>query len=188
MNIIDLSPDQPEHIQAAARLLVIGFQQMAPHAWPDMESALEDVHESLERDRISRVLLNDDGTVIGWIGGICHYRGKTWELHPLVVDPAYQRQGIGRRLVADLEQQVRQRGGVTLYVGTDDEMNLTSLFGKDLYPNVLSHLATLQNLRQHPFEFYQKVGFEIVGILPDASGFGKPDILMAKRVANVETR
>lgn len=186
MTIIDLSADQPEHIQAAARLLITGFQQMAPHAWPDMDSALEEVQESLACDRISRVLLNDDGMVIGWIGGISQYHGKSWELHPLVVDPVYQRQGIGRRLVADLEQQVWQRGGVTIYLGTDDEMNLTSLSGKDLYPNVLSHLATLQNLRQHPFEFYQKVGFEIVGILPDANGFGKPDILMAKRVANIE--
>lgn len=188
MNIIDLLPEHPEHIQAAARLLITGFQQMAPHAWPDMDSALEEVQESLECDRISRVLLNDDGTVIGWIGGICHYRGNSWELHPLVVDPAYQRQGVGRRLVADLEQQVQQRGGVTLYLGSDDEMNLTSISGIDLYPNVLERLLTIQNLRQHPFEFYQKVGFEIVGILPDANGFGKPDILMAKRVANAETR
>ncbi|MGP1387631.1 MAG: GNAT family N-acetyltransferase [Thainema sp.] len=161
---------------------------MAPHAWPDVDSALEEVHESLECDRISRIMLSVNGEVIGWIGGISQYHGKSWELHPLVVDPAYQRQGIGRRLVADLEQQVQRRGGVTLYLGSDDEMNLTSISGIDLYPNVLERLLTIQNLRQHPFEFYQKVGFEIVGILPDANGFGKPDILMAKRVTNTETR
>jgi len=34
-----------------------------------------------------------------------------------------------------------------------------------------------------PFEFYQKCGFVIVGVVPDANGLGKPDILMAKRVA-----
>jgi aminoglycoside 6'-N-acetyltransferase I len=34
----------------------------------------------------------------------------------------------------------------------------------------------------HPYEFYKKVGFTIVGVLPDANGFGKPDIFMAKRV------
>jgi aminoglycoside 6'-N-acetyltransferase I len=31
-------------------------------------------------------------------------------------------------------------------------------------------------------EFYRKLGFVIVGVVPDANGPGKPDILMAKRV------
>ena len=34
------------------------------------------------------------------------------------------------------------------------------------------------------YEFYQKIGFSFVGVIPDANGFGKPDIIMAKRVAN----
>jgi aminoglycoside 6'-N-acetyltransferase I len=29
---------------------------------------------------------------------------------------------------------------------------------------------------------YQKCGFLIVGVMPDANGPGKPDILMAKRI------
>jgi len=44
----------------------------------------------------------------------------------------------------------------------------------------------IKNLQQHPFEFYQLLGFEIVGLVPDANGFGKPDILMAKRVRKLE--
>jgi hypothetical protein len=40
--------------------------------------------------------------------------------------------------------------------------------------------------RGHPFEFYQKCGFVIVGVVPDANGYSKPDILMAKRVAEAE--
>jgi hypothetical protein len=31
-------------------------------------------------------------------------------------------------------------------------------------------------------EFYQKLGYVIVGVIPDANGFGKPDIFMAKRL------
>jgi aminoglycoside 6'-N-acetyltransferase I len=52
----------------------------------------------------------------------------------------------------------------------------------DLYPDVLEHLANIKNLRGHPYEFYQKIGFSIVGVMPDANGPGKPDIYMAKRV------
>jgi aminoglycoside 6'-N-acetyltransferase I len=39
----------------------------------------------------------------------------------------------------------------------------------------------MKNLRGHPYGFYQKLGFSIVGVMPDANGFGKPDIYMAKR-------
>ena len=88
----------------------------------------------------------------------------------------------GEALVADFEEQVRSRGGLMIYLGTDDENDQTSLSGVDLYPDPLTHLAQIKNIRKHPFEFYQKCGFAVVGVLPDANGFGKPDILMAKRV------
>ena len=38
------------------------------------------------------------------------------------------------------------------------------------------------NWNLHPYEFYQKQGFVIIGVMPDANGLGKPDILMAKSV------
>ncbi len=34
----------------------------------------------------------------------------------------------------------------------------------------------------HLYGFYQRVGYTIVGVLPDANGFGRPDIFMAKRI------
>jgi hypothetical protein len=41
--------------------------------------------------------------------------------------------------------------------------------------------SSLQGGRgRHPNEFYQKLGYEIVGVIPDANGLGKHDILMAK--------
>jgi len=61
---------------------------------------------------------------------------------------------------------------------------MTTLSGVDLYPDVWPHIRSIRNLRGHPFEFYQRCGFVIVGVVPDANGYGKPDILMAKRVAD----
>jgi aminoglycoside 6'-N-acetyltransferase I len=180
MRIITLNPNDKQAIQQTAILLVEGFKEIA--AWPSLESALEEVQESFCEGRISRIAIDEDGAVLGWIGGIRAYNGNVWELHPLVVRPDHQRKGIGRALVADFEIQVRARGGVTIQLGTDDHLNMTSLGGKNLYPNVLEHLANIRNLRDHPYEFYQKVGFSIVGVIPDANGPGKPDILMAKSV------
>jgi aminoglycoside 6'-N-acetyltransferase I len=105
-----------------------------------------------------------------------------WELHPLVVRQAAQGGGVGRALVEDLVAQVRERGGLTLTLGSDDEDDMTSLSGVDLYPDVWRHIATIRNLRRHPYEFYQRCGFSIIGLVPDANGPGKPDILMARRV------
>ena len=58
----------------------------------------------------------------------------------------------------------------------------TSLGGIDLYPDVLDKLRSIENVGGHPFEFYLKAGYHVVGVIPDANGFGKPDILMAKRI------
>jgi aminoglycoside 6'-N-acetyltransferase I len=182
MQIIDLIPTDETAIQQTATLLVEGFKEMAPTAWPTLEAALEEVRESFGEGRLSRIAVDETGAVLGWVGGISAYDGNVWELHPLVVRPDCQRQGIGRALVADLEEQVRARGGFTIQLGTDDETNMTSLSGKNLYPNVLEHLLNIRNLRGHPYEFYQKCGFVIVGVLPDANGPGKPDIYMAKAV------
>jgi len=183
MHIIDLSPDNHAHIRHAAALLIDGFKEHWPGAWPDMDSALQEVREALAPGRIARVAVDDDESVLGWIGGIEQYDGHVWELHPLVVRPDRQRQGIGRALVADFEDRVRERGGLTVTLGTDDEDNMTTLSGVDLYPNVWEHIARVHNLRGHPYEFYQKMGYVITGVMPDANGLGKPDILMSKRVA-----
>jgi aminoglycoside 6'-N-acetyltransferase I len=81
-----------------------------------------------------------------------------------------------------LEEQVRVRGGLTITLGTDDVDNMTSLSGEDLYENLWEKVREIQNLKNHPYEFYQKMGYIITGVMPDANGIGKPDILMSKRV------
>jgi len=184
MRIIPLTADHPTAVQQAAALLNGAFREHWPDAWPDMEAALEEVHECLEAENICLVALDDDARVLGWIGARPAYGVTGWELHPLVVDPARQGQGIGRALVSALEAQVREQGGVTIFLGSDDEDGMTSLAGVDLYPDVAGHIRSIRNLKRHPFEFYQKLGYTIVGVIPDANGPGKPDIMMAKRVAS----
>jgi aminoglycoside 6'-N-acetyltransferase I len=181
MKIIDLNPEDEEIIQQVANILVLAFKAHWPEAWPDSESSLQEVRESFSENRVSRVALDEKGRALGWIGGIPEYDGHAWELHPLAVHPQYQGQGIGRALVTDLEKIVQQRGGTTIYLGTDDEDQMTSLSDTDLYPNVFEHISRIKNLRDHPYSFYQKLGFVIVGVIPDANGPGKPDIIMAKR-------
>lgn len=181
MPILDLDPSL---VESAAQLLVAGFRADWPEAWPTLERALEEVRECLSIEGgIVRAFVDEDGALLGWIGGRSEYDGHVWELHPLVVDPQHQGRGIGRALVQDFEAQVASRGGCTIMLGSDDENNLTNLGGVDVYPDVWRHIAGLKNLRRHPFEFYQKLGFVVIGIIPDANGYGKPDILMAKRVS-----
>ena len=181
--IIDLESDDTQAIEQAAALLVEGFREHWPDAWPDLDSALKEVREMLAEDRICRIAVDNDSNVVGWIGGIPEYDGHVWELHPLVVKPDEQQQGIGRMLVTDFEEQVRQRGGLSVTLGTDDEDNMTTLSNVDLYKNTWQHIANIRNLKGHPYEFYQKLGYTITGVVPDANGPGKPDILMGKNVS-----
>jgi aminoglycoside 6'-N-acetyltransferase I len=182
MKIIPLRPDNQPLIQQAAQLLVNAFREHWSDAWPTFEEGLKEVHEMLERDRICRAAVDENGNLLGIIGGIPGYDGHVWELHPLAVQPSRQGQGIGRALVEDFEEQVRSKGGLTITLGTDDEDNMTSLSNIDLYEKLWEKIRDIRNLKDHPFAFYQKLGYIITGVVPDANGRGKPDILMAKRI------
>lgn len=163
--------------------MVDGFAANWPGSWPDLASALDEVRESFGEGRISLVALDDAGAALGWIGGVSRYSGHVWELHPLVVAVGHQGGGIGRALVSALEERVRQRGGLTMMLGTDDVSGQTTLANVNLLPSVWEHIVRIRNLRRHPYEFYQKLGYAIIGAIPDANGLGKPDILMAKSLA-----
>jgi aminoglycoside 6'-N-acetyltransferase I len=181
VQIIDITGEDKSVVRQAAELLV----DLLPEGWPTIESALDEVGEAVAPDRIRRAAVEGD-EVVGWVGGLERYRGRVWELHPLAVRRDVQRQGIGRALVLDLEDRVRARGIHTMFLGADDHRGETSLGGIDLYPDPLAHLQRIRNVRGHQYEFYQKLGYVIVGVVPDANGFGKPDIYMAKRIAPFE--
>jgi aminoglycoside 6'-N-acetyltransferase I len=177
--------DQTEQarLEQAANLLIVGFHEHWPDSWADHESAMDEVREMLAPARICRAAIDEQtGEVMGWIGGIPEYDGNVWELHPLVVRPDLQGQGIGRTLVQDFEEQVQARGGITIMLGSDDEDGMTTLSQVNLYENTWDHIHRIRNLKGHPYEFYQKMGYTITGVVPDANGPGKPDILMSKRV------
>jgi aminoglycoside 6'-N-acetyltransferase I len=191
MCIDDLDPTDGRARERCAELLVVAFRDSAPDAWPTIEKARETVDECLTSGpvRIARPArtagADEEGSssevIVGWVGARHSYM-RVWELHPMVIDPRWQRRGIGRALVADLERVVAARGAMTLTLGSDDEVGLTSLAGVDLYPNPLEHLARLEDRGGHPFAFYLKCGFVVTGVVPDANGSGQPDIQMAKRI------
>lgn len=183
MKIITLTKENDALVQQAAQLLMDAFREHWVDAWPSLDDGLEEVHEMLEAERICRAAIDENNNLLGVIGGIPQYDGHVWELHPLAVQPSMQGRGIGKLLVEDLEQQVHLRGGLTITLGSDDEDNMTSLSDVDLYENLWEKIRDVRNFKRHPYQFYQKLGYVITGIVPDANGIGKPDIIMSKKVA-----
>lgn len=152
--------------------------QTFPHAYKDC--AVEAIEECLEEERIA-IMAVENGHLVGFIGATPTYE-YAWELHPLFVRKDFRSQGIGTRLIQALEKECADRGVITLYLGADDEFEQTSLGNTDLYLDTYEKMKNIKNLKRHPFEFYQKLGYKIVGVIPDANGMGKPDIFMAKRL------
>jgi GNAT superfamily N-acetyltransferase len=180
MRIVDLTAAEPERIVQAANLLHQSFHSRSS-AWPDIASARNEVMLAIDPTKICRAAIDENG-VVGWIGAEADYDGLVWEIHPLVVAQQHRRRGIGRALVTDVEALVVERGGVTLWLGSDDELSETSLADIDLYADLPARLAEFQSGGEHPAPFYRRLGFQIVGVLPDANGRGKPDIFFAKRI------
>lgn len=157
---------------------------MLADAWPESyaDSAAKEVARFLSADRIALIAV-ENSTALGFIGAIPQYGVTGWELHPLVVRKDKRLSGLGALLVDALEREAARRGAITIYLGSDDTKGKTSLANTDLYENTFAKIDGIQNIDRHPYEFYQKQGYKIVGVIPDANGSGKPDIWLAKRVA-----
>jgi aminoglycoside 6'-N-acetyltransferase I len=165
----------------AAQVLVHAFAH-APAAWRTITEATAEVAKFYDDPDRSALAALHAAQVIGWIGMIRDY-SHAFQLHPIAVDPAWQRRGVGAQLVQALEAAARKEGALTLCLGTDDDFGGTTLFGADPLPDLLASLgAVQQSPRGHPVGFYLKLGFKLSGIVPDANGPGRPDILMAKRL------
>jgi GNAT superfamily N-acetyltransferase len=182
MKIEDLDPDDDGAIEQVAALLV-DFAPNQAAAWEDLESAKDTVDETLDEDSIARVALNDAGNVIGFAAAAPQY-SHAWELHPVVVARDEQHRGVGRALVTDLEELVAAEGGLTVYLGADDLDAATSLADDELFPGVLDAAADVQvRKRRHPIGFFLHLGYEVIGVIPDANGPGRPDVWLGRSVA-----
>ena len=178
--IEDLTAGDTARMEQAAKLLHAAFSPLG--AWTTMAEARQEVIDSTNAERVSRVALHTDGAVLGWIGAIREYDGLVWQLHPLVVDEAWRRQGVGRALVEDLESILTVRGALTLWAGSDDLAGETSLGGINLYDALPGAFSTVRSWGRHPLPFYRRLGFQVIGVMPDANGLGRPDIFLGKRL------
>lgn len=167
-------------IEGAARLLNAAFAPLG--VWTTISEARQEVLDSIAPDRVSRVAVSGDGAVIGWIGAIREYDGLVWQLHPIVVDEAQRRRGVGRALILDLEALLVSRGGLTLWAGSDDLAGETSLGEIDLYAALPQAFGEVRSWGRHPLPFYRRLGFHVIGVMPDANGPGRPDIFLGKRL------
>lgn len=173
--------DSEQLMFKAAEILKDAFMALGNSHWPDLEAALQEIRECVAAPNIC-IGLCGNNELLGWVGLRPMYE-KTWELHPMVVSPANQKSGIGRMLVAELEKRARERGIIGIALGTDDEHYQTSLSQVDIdSENIFSEISAIRNLNRHPFEFYKKCGYSIVGVIPNANGRRKPDIWMWKNI------
>ena len=54
--------------EQAAELLVEGFRDMWPEAWPDLQSARAEIAEALVPERIALGAV-ENSSGVGWVGG-----------------------------------------------------------------------------------------------------------------------
>lgn len=179
MQIINMARLNETHIIQAAQILTDSI----PIGWPTLQKALDEVKERLipENTLLAAV---EGNIVIGW-GGILapEYNGNVFELHPLAVRSDKRNQGIGREIVTALENEARVQGGLTIHLGADDERGdgETSFANVDLYNDLPGKIKSFIP-GTHQSGFYLKLGYKIIGVMPDANGKGKPDIYFGKRL------
>jgi len=182
MQIGPLNDDTAPSVREAMAVILLTALDHVPSAWHDIGAARDEVATFFGNPERLAFGAFDGETLLGWIGAI-RAASHAWELHPLVVDPGHHGSGIGTRLVGTLENEARRAGICTLWLGTDDDIGGTNIYGKDIYPDVLAHAAAIAPTTvSHPLTFYQRLGFVVTGLLPDATGAGRHDIILAKRI------
>lgn len=107
--IVDPNSEDAGLIQQAAQIAFEASQSISKIWLPTVAAAIEEVHESLKRDGISRVLVNDN-RIGAWVRGFSSFSGWVVEIHHLVVARAEQGKGLGRRMVSHVEAWTMEQG------------------------------------------------------------------------------
>ena len=181
LSIVDLSPLDAALIEALVSISVRAGALNSPDWLPTPERARAEIERVAAGPGVCRALL-EGGTPRGWAGA-APCADTAWELHPLLVDPARHGAGLGRRLVADVERLAAAAGALTMDLSTSDATAATTIGGVELFPDPLAALRRLDVVDArvgHAFRFWQKVGYAVVGVLPDAEGVGVPSIRLAR--------
>jgi len=101
----------------------------------------------------------------------------------MVIKKEFQGKNYGRKLLNELEKEAYKNGIIGIVAGSDDETNSTSLSDKEINgENIFDEIKNIRNYKNHPFEFYKKCGYSIIGIIPNANGQNKPDIWLWKDI------
>lgn len=170
-------------LAALASLSHRAGQVHSPSWLRDIDSAMREIQRMSGKGVLTRVAI-EDGEPRGWIAAQPQGQGS-WEIHPLLVDPTASGRGFGRMLVEDIERQMRLHKGISVFLSTSDATNSTNLSDFDLYSaplDALRNIAVRDKAHGHAFRFWQRVGFTVVGVIPDAEGPGVPSIQLAKKL------
>ncbi len=131
IRICNLAAATPDQLAQTAAMLYLAFRATNTSSWATKAQRGGATACAAEPVRINRLVMQPDGRGVGWIGAIPEGYSAAWELHPLVVHSAYQRMGIGHQLLADLLVHVREQGALTLWFGTNNANQRTSIGGID---------------------------------------------------------
>jgi aminoglycoside 6'-N-acetyltransferase I len=174
--------ESDDTIKKAAEILYITFIGADRNRWlKNQKEAFDEVRECIEKPNVCIGIKTED-KLIGWAGIRPMYE-KTWELHPIVIKKEYQGKGYGRLLLTEIERIASLKGIIGLVAGSDDETNSTSLSEREINgENIFDEIRNVKNYRNHPYEFYRKYGYSIIGVIPNANGQNKPDIWLWKDI------
>jgi aminoglycoside 6'-N-acetyltransferase I len=180
--IVDLlGQEDAALLRGVADLLVVAV----PTIYGDVTEALADVVQFAPED-LSMIARDPEGTPIGWLHAE-HFRGQaSAEIKLVAVHPSRRRQGVGRTLVMAAEERMRGCGCVTMLATAGDTRGRTSLYGIDVTEDAPRLLAEFRCHADHPAGFFLRIGYRLVGLLPDAYGPGKHDLTLARRITSNE--